>query len=715
MSIAAKSYATLLTLILTILFVLSTSLAFAEIPEVINYQARLLDSEGLPVSDGSYQIRFSIYGSESGDDTLWSSGFQSVDVEGGTVYYMIGSNLPLPNDLFSSGIDRYLGITVDPNPEYSPRIKMSSVGYAYHSLRSDTAGITAGVLDNAITSMNIQDGSILLSDLGQNGASSDQVIKWNGSNWAVAEDEASTFSLPYSGLYENAGPAISIRTTFSSGSAFRGRSVMTSHAGTIVNNVGYVGTADYGIYGADSLYGNWGALGDSNCGVYSYGNILLDNGYLGIGTHTPNGPIHIQSMMSIANSNHFANREAPLVIGDGDSTRACLLIDGNQIEMAAGEKLHINTTSPENVVMVNGGGRIGIGTPNPGNKLSVYGEGSGAGGTQWGEVVAHFKETSGTGYSAISIDGESTAFGSRLLFACEDTARWYLQHNYDNNSLSIGRTGVQETDITIDSDGFVSVTRDFRAEGRILGSTGDTWGYVGGAGGVAGTGNKGVYGQNGNSQDLNSYGYIAGDTIAVYGVCSDGIAVFASANEYGIKAQAFGSNGVGIYAKGGTNGHAAKFEGNVQLLSTDDQTVIVELGEGLDYAEGFPISNANNVEAGTVLIIDPDNAGKLTMSKSAYDKRVAGIVAGARGLGSGIRLGVDKFDCDVALAGRVYCKVEATSDAIIPGDLLTTSHIPGYAMKVIENKKSNGAILGKAMEPLAKGEQGLILVLVTLQ
>jgi hypothetical protein len=90
-------------------------------------------------------------------------------------------------------------------------------------------------------------------------------------------------------------------------------------------------------------------------------------------------------------------------------------------------------------------------------------------------------------------------------------------------------------------------------------------------------------------------------------------------------------------------------------------------------------------------------------------------MAGAKNLGSGVRLGNGQFDCDVALAGRVYCNVDATHASVNPGDLLTTSAIPGYAMKVTDYAHAHGAILGKAMQKLAKGEKGQILVLVTLQ
>ena len=80
-----------------------------------------------------------------------------------------------------------------------------------------------------------------------------------------------------------------------------------------------------------------------------------------------------------------------------------------------------------------------------------------------------------------------------------------------------------------------------------------------------------------------------------------------------------------------------------------------------------------------------------------------------------MRLGSDRFDYDVALAGRVYCNVDASKSAIEAGDLLTTSDLPGYAMKALDYSRAQGAILGKAMEPLEQGQKGQILVLVTLQ
>ena len=154
--------------------------------------------------------------------------------------------------------------------------------------------------------------------------------------------------------------------------------------------------------------------------------------------------------------------------------------------------------------------------------------------------------------------------------------------------------------------------------------------------------------------------------------------------------------------------------GNILVQSSSGANV-AEIGEGLDYAEGFDVTEEGTIEAGTVLVIDSDNPGKLTVSQSAYDSKVAGIAAGAKGLGSGVRLGIGRFDYDVALAGRVYCNVDATEQAVQAGDLLTTSATPGHAMKAADYDRARGAILGKAMQKLEKGQKGQILVLVTLQ
>ena len=73
-----------------------------------------------------------------------------------------------------------------------------------------------------------------------------------------------------------------------------------------------------------------------------------------------------------------------------------------------------------------------------------------------------------------------------------------------------------------------------------------------------------------------------------------------------------------------------------------------------------------------------------------------------------------KGDHPVAMFGRVYVWCDASLGAITPGDRLTTSSTPGHAMKVGDEGKAPGAVIGKAMTELKEGK-GLVLVLVNLQ
>ena len=59
-------------------------------------------------------------------------------------------------------------------------------------------------------------------------------------------------------------------------------------------------------------------------------------------------------------------------------------------------------------------------------------------------------------------------------------------------------------------------------------------------------------------------------------------------------------------------------------------------------------------------------------------------------------------------------EADASAGPIKPGDLLTTSDIPGHAKKVTNQARAQGAVIGKAMSPLGEGD-GMVLVLVTLQ
>src|SRR5262249_25484203 len=95
---------------------------------------------------------------------------------------------------------------------------------------------------------------------------------------------------------------------------------------------------------------------------------------------------------------------------------------------------------------------------------------------------------------------------------------------------------------------------------------------------------------------------------------------------------------------------------------------------GGDCAEEFDVSGSEEVEPGTVMVMNQE--GVLEPCHQAYDKKVAGVISGAGDLRPGLVL--DKQPTrehrrPVALLGKVFCKVDAEYGPIKVGDLLVSS------------------------------------------
>ena len=95
------------------------------VPEMINYQGVLTDSDGSP-QDTTVSMTFAVYDSETGGTSLWSETHGSVTVNGGLFNVL----LSIPSTVFEDA-DRWLGLTVGDDPEMTPRHRMASVPYAY--------------------------------------------------------------------------------------------------------------------------------------------------------------------------------------------------------------------------------------------------------------------------------------------------------------------------------------------------------------------------------------------------------------------------------------------------------------------------------------------------------------------------------------------------------------------------------------------------------
>lgn len=150
-------------------------------------------------------------------------------------------------------------------------------------------------------------------------------------------------------------------------------------------------------------------------------------------------------------------------------------------------------------------------------------------------------------------------------------------------------------------------------------------------------------------------------------------------------------------------------------------TQVLQITGGADLSEQFEINAHSSGLApapGMVVCLDAQNPGQLIVSDKAYDRTVAGIVSGAGGVNPGMLMGQHDSEADgtypVALSGRVYVMADAANGPIAVGDMLTTSNVPGHAMKVTDYDRAHGTIIGKAMSSLESG-RGLVLALVSLQ
>lgn len=224
--------------------------------------------------------------------------------------------------------------------------------------------------------------------------------------------------------------------------------------------------------------------------------------------------------------------------------------------------------------------------------------------------------------------------------------------------------------------------------------------YGEGATGVNGIGKTwvGVYGETHGDRSVGPSG-VLGEGL------EGGVGVKGHARAEGMAAVAayhLTGKGPGIYAEGTPAGY---FHGDVEV--TGDLRLL-----GADVAEQFDV--LDDVDPGTIVVVDDD--GAIGPCCKAYDRRVAGVVSGAGDRKAALVL--DRQDSGasrraVAMLGKAWCLADASARSIEVGDLLTTSSITGHAMAAVDREASFGAVLGKALTPLATGT-GLVLVLVGL-
>jgi hypothetical protein len=231
------------------------SSAHADVPTTINVQGILLDSGGDPVTVMS-NVTFTIYDAATEGTSKWSNTRSITPDDQGRFNVTLGELSPIPETVFDDP-DRWLGIQVELDPEMDPRMKLTSLGYAYRALDSDTAAVSKFAATSSVNSTAIIDGTILFSDIASNSAGEGQVMKRVGGNWVASTDETGGWTDDGSVVrLINLSDRVGIGTSSpSTNLEVDGNAVVT---GKITVGPNHTNTGTYGIaVGSDNVNGGW--------------------------------------------------------------------------------------------------------------------------------------------------------------------------------------------------------------------------------------------------------------------------------------------------------------------------------------------------------------------------------------------------------------------------------------------------------------------------
>ena len=242
----------------------------AQVPRTISYQGVLTDNSGNPKPDGDYMITFNLYDAETGGNSIWTE-TKTLSLSKGLFSTSLGNQTPFGIDV---KFDKpyWLGITVGNEPELTPRIALTSVGY---SLTADNVAdgkvvkSVNGLKDNVTiegsggTTVNTNGDTITIASSG-GGGTGIQGIQNTNSTLDISNPNGPTATVNVKvPLTLNGSTTDYLLKVINTGN---GHGIMGQSTG-----VGVYGLSDnyYGVYGNSP--GGAGVVGTSNSWVGVYG------------------------------------------------------------------------------------------------------------------------------------------------------------------------------------------------------------------------------------------------------------------------------------------------------------------------------------------------------------------------------------------------------------------------------------------------------------
>jgi hypothetical protein len=294
--------------------------ASAQAPQLLGYQGRLVKMDGTPES-GNAQMRFGLFGTETGGSSLWEE-TQAVSISQGYYSTFLGRMTMFPATLFDTGT-LWLEVAVQAPGDtqfrtMTPRQRVGSVAFAL-SARSVKGGtvdatsvsingtqvidsngkLTASAGYTAGPGISI-DGTTRAISVNSSGCSTGQVLQWSGAAWQCATVSGSgggissvTGSAPISVTNGTTAPVISVAVGTTAGTVAAGNDTRfgnaTSIAGVAVASsapatgqlLGYNGTSWSPTSVATGVASVTAGTGLTGGTISTAGTIAIANGGVG--------------------------------------------------------------------------------------------------------------------------------------------------------------------------------------------------------------------------------------------------------------------------------------------------------------------------------------------------------------------------------------------------------------------------------------------------